>query len=721
MDPSQFQTALPPCSRDDQFTRYVQHGFHLTPLNGKKAYRANWTNEPYDPNLKPSHYPGNYGVVLQHDDIVVDYDPRNDTLPGGSLNKLEQDIGVQFLSTATFIVLTGNGGYHIYLKKPKDAKIRMTLMDYPGIEFKSRGHQVAGAGCTHPETQRIYTPVCGSQEYIAAAPESLLTLIRRQDADLGLSLETPLQTEGGQQRFVEYLRNAAGAVEGLMGDNQTYKVAATGKNMGLDEGTTLALMLEHWNHRCIPPWSPEELGAKVRNAYSYSQSALGSISPQALFKELVLPKAAEGFNPTELPWNYTGSLSPTGHPILKDNDVENLVNFFNCPTPDTHFADLYKLIQYNTFSQRLEFTRTPPWQNPEYPRDEWDDRDNALLRLYLWSNLNFKASEKNVEDAVIKLGEDNRYHPVKTYLESLVWDGNKRIDTFLINYAGAEDSSYTKAVTKNFFIAAVARIMRPGCQFDHVLILEGAQGIGKTSLLRILGGNFYGDVLIDPHNKDTFMSIQGKWLLELSEMEVMNRADMAALKAFITKLEDDFRPPFGKSNVKYPRQCVLAGTMNPDGSGYLKDVTGNRRFWPIHLRKVHLGAVKQLRDQLWAEAMHRFKQGENWYFTDEHLAMEAQRQQALRQIDDPWEDCIESWLLQQQALGALPAVLTRSRILEYALGIRRSQIDQRASNRLKTVMRKLGFSYGVYRCAEEGGRSVRGYRKLDIPDVVANL
>lgn len=697
--------------RNQHLQDYVRHGYALFPLSGKKPTVDRWQLTPYDPNLGPLDIVDNYGVVLHEDDLVIDYDPRNDTLPGGVLSHFYNATGFNLLHSGSFLVQTGGGGYHVYLKKDPEVKIRKSLADFPGLDFLSKGSFVVGAGCQHPDTGRFYEVPSGSLGARLVVPKNVLDTITRKEHKLIAGLSDGLTGDAPQNRFIAYLRTGPVSVQGAHGDLQAFKVAAFGKDMGLTEELVAELMIKHWNSRCLPPWSENEIRTKVQNAFAYSENRQGSLSPQAMFRDLVLPKYEEEFDLDKVVWNFVpNKVDVLGNAILKDKDITNIINFFSIPAQ--RFSDLYQLIRFNTFTQKIEFTRPAPWHNTEFPRSEWHDKDNALLRHYLNRNFaEYVASEKNVEDAVIQLCELHSYHPLKNYLRSLTWDGKPRLDKFLVDIGGAEDTKYTRAVTRCFFIAAVARVMQPGCQFDHVLVLEGGQGIGKTSLLRILGGEFYGDVLIDPHNKDTFTSIQGKWIIELSEMEVMRRAEMAALKAFITRLTDDYRPPYGKVNVKQPRQCVMAGTVNPDGAGYLNDITGNRRFWPVELRRVDLAQAQRVRDQVWAEAVHRYNQGERWYIHDEELIKEAATQQARRQLEDPWEDALETFLQQMGNTQALPEVIKKDYVLTVGLNIQRANVSAKEFGRVKYAMSKLGYAYGVHHSKQEG-KAVRGFKNV---------
>lgn len=205
------------------------------------------------------------------------------------------------------------------------------------------------------------------------------------------------------------------------------------------------------------------------------------------------------------------------------------------------------------------------------------------------------------------------FHPVKEYLEGLEpWDGVPRVDTLLIDYLGAEDSIFTREATAKILTAAVRRIYEPGCKFDSMLVLSGPPNTGKSMLVARLGGNFFSDNLTfdDMKDKTAAEKLQGYWLLEIGEMKGMRKMDVDSIKAFISRQEDIYRAAYGHNTERHPRQCVIFGTVN-DLSGYLKDVTGNRRFWPIEVtgkgEKHPWDITAEIRDQIWAEVFFRYR------------------------------------------------------------------------------------------------------------------
>ena len=240
---------------------------------------------------------------------------------------------------------------------------------------------------------------------------------------------------------------------------------------------------------------------------------------------------------------------------------------------------------------------------------------------------------------------DHPFHPVKSYLHGLRWDGQKRVDRWLSTYLGAENNEYSRAVGSRWLISAVARILRPGAKADCCLILEGPQGSRKSTALRTLAGEFFTDELADLGSKDAAMQTRGVWIIELSELDSLSHAEVARIKAFMSRTTDRFRPPYGMRLMESTRQCVFAGTVNH--ATYLRDETGGRRFWPITCGPIDVEARD--RDQLWAEARVRFESGSVWWLDTPDLIQLANDQQEARYERDPWEEVIGPWLEGRQS------------------------------------------------------------------------
>jgi predicted P-loop ATPase len=233
------------------------------------------------------------------------------------------------------------------------------------------------------------------------------------------------------------------------------------------------------------------------------------------------------------------------------------------------------------------------------------------------------------------VAKDATFHPIRDYLTGLCWDGNKRVARLAATYLGAEATPYHAAISRCVLIAAVARIMRPGCKADYMPILEGAQDKGKSTAIELLFAPWFSDDLAELGTKDAAMQVRVAWGIEVAELASMTRAEIERIKSFITRKVDRFRPSYGRRVIEVPRQSIFLGSTNADT--YLKDETGGRRFWPITCGTIDLKAIQRDREQIWAEAMALYKAGEPWWLTDTQsigLAREAQRD---RYVEDAWQ------------------------------------------------------------------------------------
>lgn len=262
--------------------------------------------------------------------------------------------------------------------------------------------------------------------------------------------------------------------------------------------------------------------------------------------------------------------------------------------------------------------------------------DNDVTAAVRWFNRNgFPDATKNsAADALLLVASQTIISPVRHYLEELTWDEKPRVALWLTRYCGAEPTDLTGKVGKAWLVSAVARALRPGCKADCALVLEGRQGAGKSSILRALAGDdWFHDGLRDMHGKDASAALRGKWIIELPELSAMRRSDTEAVKAFLSRTEERYRPAYGRAEVIEPRRCVFAGTTNR--SDYLTDDTGGRRFWPVVVNEVSIDSLLRDRDQIWAEAVALFKAGERWWLdrADESAAAAVV---STRAADDPW-------------------------------------------------------------------------------------
>lgn len=286
-----------------------------------------------------------------------------------------------------------------------------------------------------------------------------------------------------------------------------------------------------------------------------------------------------------------------------------------------------------------------PWNKNA---NQWTDTDDANLRVWLEKHYDITGKEK-IADALTAVLTRHSYHPIRDYLNGLTWDGVPRLDRIIIDYMGAEDSELNRAMSRKHFVAAVTRVFNPGCKYDYCLIMSGAEGIGKSTLLRVMGGKWFNDSITTLEGKEGMEQLRRAWVVELGELSSIKRSDVEQVKAHLSKQVDIYRAAYARRVLEHPRQCVFCGTTNE--ALFLKGDTGNRRFWVIpvvaELRKYRdwSEAIRRDRDQLWAEAVHYYKQGEPLYLSEELEAQAKQRQQDFNDDnDDPIVAMLDKYL-----------------------------------------------------------------------------
>lgn len=312
----------------------------------------------------------------------------------------------------------------------------------------------------------------------------------------------------------------------------------------------------------------------------------------------------------------------------KNGKFDNTIN--NVQLIMEHDAGLRGKYFYDTFKERMTVCGDLPWcKLADRMTTTWTDTDDAGLRNFLEIKYEIVNTMK-IGDAVLLAMQSCMRHPVREYLLSLKWDGVARADTIFIDYLGAEDTEYTRTVTRKALIGAVARIMQPGCKHDHILVLVGPQGCRKSTTLAKLGKSWFSDSFYTVQGKEAYEQIQGFWLIEMGEMAATRKAELESIKQFVSKQSDSYRAAYAKRTQEHPRQCAFFGTTNDDE--FLRDATGGRRFWPVTVtdkgRETGDYFTAEIVDQVWAEIVMRYSAGENWYLDN------AKIEAIARQIQD---------------------------------------------------------------------------------------
>lgn len=675
---------------------YLDAGFTLFPLRGKHPLKDyHWREDTYDPFFEAKE---NFGIQLSETDLVVDVDPRN----GGT-----ESFARLGITEPTFTVETGSGGLHLYFKKPKDFKIRKNLKEFRGVDFISSGGYVVGAGSVHPTTNKSYFIL--KEGSIESASDTLLGILQKHETTL--SKGTGVYDDNTQtvDRFKQYLMDIEPAIEGHGGDGLTFTVCASGRDFGLSPSCVFDLISEIYNPRCQPPWGYEDLRIKVDNAFKYARGSIGSKAPTVVFEVWTEEKITK--NQSEI----NKFLQRSSHGTVKPN-LNNTAVIFNKNFPNNALHDL---LAFNEFSNNIEFLRSPPWNTKQPFVKDWSD-EQAIQCKYWISNLwKFEPNTNIIHEAALKASMDNAFHPVRDYLKGLTWDGHHRANTWLPEIMGTKDNMYTRAVGLKFLVAAVKRIFEPGCKFDYLLTLEGKQGTFKSTAFEILATRkeWYADPHMDIMNKDSVFMMFGKWIVEMPEMQTHFRAETTAMKGFLSRSTDRARMPYGRISRDFPRQCVFGGTINQEADrdlGWLKDTTGNRRYWPVLVGEVckpKLDELRQIVHQLWAEAYMLYLQDVPVYLEDLSVAIEAENEQAKRLGRDAWQDPVEDWLDAPQNIAQ--QIFRGEDIYRDCIGGNLEGFGVKEQARLSHVMDVLGWTKGVYWNKLEK-KHKRGYKRPEL-------
>lgn len=382
-----------------------------------------------------------------------------------------------------------------------------------------------------------------------------------------------------------------------------------------------------------------------------------------------------------------------------------------------HADELAGLFMLDEFGNAVRLLHDPCWSGGE--RDEFTDQDGTELAAWLGSPLRYTLNAKRemVMDCVEAMARRRKVHPVREYLSHLQWDGMPRIATLFARLFGSEDSTYNRQAAQCWLVSAVARILwmdakvrHNGAQVDFMLVLEGDQGIRKTSAVReLFGAEWYAESMESPSGKDFYQALRGRWCVEIGEMDSFSKADVTKVKQAITARFDTYRPSYGRVSRSFRRECVFVGTTNENE--YLRDSTGGRRFLPVKVVAVDIAGLRSERDQLWAEAVSLFRAGCAWW----KLPDEAEEQQEERFVEDSWQGPIQRWLAGRASDGEYPSRLsmsagngsalewtTTTELLSWALSVDVGKHGKPEQMRVAAIMRRLQWTHvrvtvGTYR------------------------
>jgi predicted P-loop ATPase len=384
--------------------------------------------------------------------------------------------------------------------------------------------------------------------------------------------------------------------------------------------------------------------------------------------------------------------------LLKNRGGDILGNLANVVSALEYAPELSGIVALDTFGGRPMLMSRPPWGGEPFTKRPWQDFDEGELLGWLQRVGVPVYAAATVADSVRVVAQRHRFDALADYLSGLQWDGVERLSVWLVCYLGAPDTPLIAAIGRAWLISAAARGLQPGCQADHALMLEGAQGAGKTQTARILGGEWTQEHLPDLHSKDAEAGLAGSWVVELAELAALTKSEAESIKSFLTRRVDRFRPPYARHTVEQPRRCVFLGTTNEPR--YLRDATGNRRFWPVPIGTMNPEALARDRDQLFAEAVVAFRAGEPWWL-DGEMKQQAEAEQAARMESDPWLAVIA-----QEITGKSE---TTTRQLLNRIDMPGGRATAAHAKRIAGIMRQEGWSERVDKSG--GGREVTWTRQ----------
>lgn len=692
---------------------YIDSGYDLIPLHkwdyvdsrgvqrGKSPRDARWRVQTYQPaDIARAVAAGsNIGVRLSETQLVIDYDPRSES-PGSSVcSALAIEFGIDL--DACPQVRTGSGGLHFYLRLPAGVRVVNGLDAFPGIEFKSYGRQVVSAGSKHPNGSFYAWELCAPPLFeTPPAPEALIAAVRRPNT----SQIREVSPEG--EVSVEQIERCLALL-----DPTAFR----------DHDSWLGVMMS-----CHSGTNGDPEAREAFIAWSTRD-----------------PRYAGDGEMIRYRWN---SLRPDGGVTI--GTLYGLVTATGCPVPsqpERDFDDLPTESEDRGYDMplldRLKDGRPRPTRTNAIRAiqalrisPEWDQLHNRVVlrgdlgilrQTYpdateVWSENLLHAIGRllidlycleigldTLNDAIRAIAIERPFDPIQVYLNGLTWDGTPRLGAWLTTYAHAEANPYTAAVGRLFLLGAVGRAMKPGVKFDTMVVLESDQGKQKSSMLRVLGGDWTLEGLPprDLASKDVVDAIRTSWIVEVEELDSMRRADINTLKAFLSRTVDRTRLPYERTASDFPRRSIFVGTTNE--KDYLRDMTGNRRFLPVRVGVIDLEKIARDRDQLFAEAVLEWRKAPiaATLLLPRGLWGTAAEEQEERRTIDPWELAVEGLLAKLE----VTEISSQSLMFE-ALRLDIAKASPADAHRLRQIMERVGWRWTRF---YQNNVRVRGFRRAD--------
>jgi len=620
--------------------------------------------------------------------VVVDVDPRN----GGdeSLHELEAAHGAL---PETPRVLTGGGGVHVWFARPQAAHVTGRPLAQ-GVDIKADGGYVIAAPSGHLSGRRYgweLTAKIGELPF-AVLPDWIADKLARPKQQwevvdtevtagfMGAAFEAAgwLIRKVGPGRYAAVCPWERAHTSGCRGDSSTVVFAP---QVGSAKGWF------HCSHEHCRGRSQGEVVAEIpAGMRGKALERLGLPREYDVVAEVVRPVVEGGWQ-SELVFSRAGQVSRTPG---------------NAALLLTNLPEWQGALEYDEFLDQIRWVKPcPPIASMPAPRVGalLEAAHVTYVQQWFTRHKNVDFGSEALWDAIGVSARAASVHPVRRYLDERCWDGVGRLGTWLSRYCGAPDHDLVHRIGVRWMVSAVARVKQPGCQADHLLVLEGPQGVGKSQAVRALAGPWYLGNLPAVHSKDAMQVLPGHWIVEIAELEALRGVSLTRVKDWITQPADTFRPSYGRVSVRRPRQCVFIATTNEET--YLHDASGNRRFWPVPVTRIDLAALQHDRDQLWAEARVAYEDGVQWWPTDDETE-ELKALQASRVETDVWDMPVLSYLDGRDEVTLL-------QVFKDVFNLEPTSCGKREQMRLANVlkrhgwMRARGASRRWRRDAEQGG------------------
>ena len=595
---------------------------------------------------------------------------------------------------------TRGGGWHHCFAAPKGACVGKLGQ---GVDVKHRGYILVAPSPGYSWEIEPSLP-------LPQLPESWLEAIKKEKPQKSTSPSVKSTPSGGSAYGVKALeQECAGVASEPEGDrNNRLNVAAiklgslaaggeldgesaqrdllnAALSAGLPKHEAVATIASGWNAGRETPRRAPEPQHKPRCGARPALALVHSVDPapvppeeSAPEGELAYGKVLRGEIPGPEDWRQglTRRILANGDEVI-ERTAGNLALLLS------HEPGWEGCLKWDELAYAASWVKAPPAiPGLATPSGRIRDEHTAWVQQAGRREWGVMWSKDAVQDAMDLCAQGNSHHPVREYLEGLEWDGVPRIDTWLQTYFGAEDTACP--VGRWWLLSAVARAIRPGCQVDHVLVLQGAQGVGKSSGIEILGSAWYSNALANLRDKDSAQSLMGVWIMEIGELDALRGRAATEVKDFISRRTDHYRPSYGHFFVDRPRACVFAGTTNEHE--FLFDASGGRRFWPVRCRFLRREELTQDREQIWAEAVFAYEEGERWWPVGQEESAMLAAVAEERYATDPWEEYLtRTWLPQHQGED-----ISMLEVLN-AVGVEKGRQSPQDSRRVAAILRRLGW------------------------------